>query len=88
MNKTDLYILPSLSEGLSVSLIEAMSMEKLCMVSKPSNHSNIVKNNKNGLVFNLNIKSFLRVYNYSLSMNILHKTKLKEKQKYCKRIVD
>ena len=79
LNKTDLYILPSLSEGLSVSLIEAMSMEKLCMVSKPSNHSNIVKNNKNGLVFNLNIKSFLRVYNYSLSMNILHKNKIKRK---------
>ena len=64
--KTHIYILPSLSEGLSVSLTEAMSSGCICLVSKSSNHSNVI-NSKNGFIFDLNKKSFLaeleKIYN-------------------------
>ena len=60
--KTHIYILPSLSEGLSVSLTEAMSSGCICLVSENSNHSKII-NNKNGFIFNLNKKSFLEEFN-------------------------
>ena len=63
LNKSDLFILPSLEEGLSIALAEAMSMKTLCFVSRPSNHSKIIINNKNGYEFNLNKKSFLRGFN-------------------------
>lgn len=55
--KTHIYILPSLSEGLSVSLTEAMSSGCICMVSKNSNHSKVISKN-NGFVFDLHQKSF------------------------------
>ena len=58
LKKTDIYILPSKSEGLSISLTEAMSMSKLCLVSESSNHSKIIKNNFNGFEFKLNYISF------------------------------
>ena len=58
--------MPSLSEGLSVSLTEAMSSGCICLVSKSSNHSNVI-NSKNGFIFDLNKKSFLaeleKIYN-------------------------
>jgi glycosyltransferase involved in cell wall biosynthesis len=60
--KTHIYILPSLSEGLSVSLTEAMSSGCICLVSKNSNHSKIISN-KNGFIFNLDKKSFLKEFN-------------------------
>ena len=58
LNKTDIYILPSLTEGVSISLMEAMSMGCICMVSNNSNKSNIIKNGKNGFTFRLTRNSF------------------------------
>ena len=58
LNKTDIYMLPSLTEGLSISLMEAMSMGCICLISKNSNKSNIIKNGKNGFTFNLSKNSF------------------------------
>ncbi|MDC0896159.1 glycosyltransferase [Candidatus Pelagibacter sp.] len=58
LNKTDLFILPSLSEGLSISLMEAMSMKCTCLISDNSNKSKIIKNNVNGFIFSLSKKSF------------------------------
>lgn len=63
LNVTDIYILPSKSEGLSLSLVEAMSMECICLVSIPSNHSGLIKNGYNGFTFDLNKKSFLNKIN-------------------------
>jgi hypothetical protein len=65
--KTHIYILPSLSEGLSVSLTEAMSSGCICLVSKNSNHSKIISS-KNGFIFNLDKKSFLKEFNKIIKM--------------------
>ena len=82
--KTHIYILPSLSEGLSLSLTEAMSSGCICLVSKNSNHSNIINKN-NGFIFDLNQKSFfieldkickLRKKDYSLIRFNAYKTVL------------
>jgi hypothetical protein len=65
--KTHVYILPSLSEGLSVSLTEAMSSGCICLVSKNSNHSKIISS-KNGFIFNLDKRSFLKEFNKIIKM--------------------
>ena len=58
LNHTDLFILPSTTEGLSISLLEAMAMKCICLVSQNSNHSGIINKN-NGFIFNLEERSFL-----------------------------
>lgn len=75
LNNVDIFILPSLKEGLSIALVEAMCMKTLCLVSKPSNHSNLIINNKNGYVFELNQESFLS------TLSKIYKLKKKEKNK-------
>ncbi len=78
LNKTDLFILPSLSEGTSISMLEAMSMESICVVSKESNQSKIIKNGKNGFVFDLNIKSFKKILNQVINLNLLEQKKIRK----------
>ena len=62
LNKSDLFILPSTTEGISISLLEAMAMKRLCLVSKNSNHSGIINKN-NGFIFKLEEKSFMKEIN-------------------------
>ena len=76
LDNTDIFILPSISEGLSISLVEAMSMERICLVSKQSNHSKIIKNNYNGFEFNLDINSFSKTYGRASKLNYLKKKKI------------
>ena len=78
LNKTDLFFLPSLSEGTSISMLEAMSMKSICVVSKESNQSKIIKNGKNGFVFDLNIKSFKAVLNKITKLNFSEQKKIRE----------
>ena len=81
LSVSDLYILPSLSEGLSVSLVEAMSMNLICFVSAPSNHSKIIKNNINGFEFDLNYNSFSGLISKIINMNQSKKEKIKNNAK-------
>ncbi len=46
----DLYVLPSLWEGLPIGLLEAMSMGKAVIVSDVDGTSEIVQNYENGLL--------------------------------------
>lgn len=55
LKKSDIFILPSYSEGLSYSLLEAMNSGLACIVSDiPAN--NLIKDGINGLTFSLNKK--------------------------------
>ena len=51
-NKIDIYISTSLSDGgLSASIAEAMSFERLIIISDNSDNKNWVKNKINGYLF-------------------------------------
>lgn len=46
----DVFLLPSLWEGLPMSLLEAMYMQKVCIVSNISGNNNVIKNGINGFI--------------------------------------
>jgi glycosyltransferase involved in cell wall biosynthesis len=46
----DIYLLSSLSEGTSMTLLEAMSIDKPCVVTNAGGNPEIIINDKNGLV--------------------------------------
>ena len=68
LNNTSIFILPSITEGLSISLLEAMSMKRICLVSEDSNSSKIINKN-NGFIFELNDESFLKKINKIKKLN-------------------
>jgi len=49
----DIFILPSLWEGLPIGLLEAMCMGKAIITTKVDGTSEIIENNQNGLLINL-----------------------------------
>ncbi len=52
LNKSDIFILTSLWEGMPLSLLEAMYMKKLCIVSNCIGNRDVIVNGKNGFVCN------------------------------------
>ena len=46
----DFFILPSLWEGLPISLLEAMYLKKICLVSDVIGNRDVIKNGINGLI--------------------------------------
>jgi glycosyltransferase involved in cell wall biosynthesis len=50
----DIFVLPSLSEGLSMSILEAMSLGKACVVSNVGGNPEIVTDRANGFLFESN----------------------------------
>ena len=48
----DVFVLTSLWEGLPISLLEAMYMKKVCVVSDVIGNNNVIHNGKNGYVCN------------------------------------
>ncbi len=51
LNANDIFLLPSLWEGLPISLLEAMYMKKLCIVSDVIGNRDVIENGKNGYVY-------------------------------------
>jgi glycosyltransferase involved in cell wall biosynthesis len=51
LQKSHVFVLPSYSEGLSISLLEAMSMGLVPLVSEAATSNDLVVHNVNGLVF-------------------------------------
>ncbi|OUN46862.1 glycosyl transferase [Limosilactobacillus reuteri] len=47
---TDVFLLPSLWEGLPMSLLEAMYLKKVCIVSNIEGNNDVIKNGENGFV--------------------------------------
>lgn len=50
LNENDIFILTSLWEGLPISLLEAMYLKKVCVVSNCIGNRDVIKNNQNGFV--------------------------------------
>ncbi len=46
----DVFILPSFSEGLSLSLLEAMYLEKICIVSNVIGNRDVIRDGENGFL--------------------------------------
>lgn len=55
--ETDVFVLTSLWEGLPISLLEAMYMKKLCVVSDVIGNHDVIQNKRNGYVCH-DVKSF------------------------------
>jgi len=66
----DIFILPSLWEGLPMSLLEAMYMKKLCLVSNVIGNRDVIKNGINGFICE-SAEEFANVINNQIN-NINH----------------
>lgn len=62
LNNYDVFLLTSLWEGLPISLLEAMYLEKICLVSNCIGNNNVIKHCKNGFVCD-GVQEFLDVIN-------------------------
>lgn len=51
---SDIFVFPSLQEGLPVALMEAMACETLCVVSDIRGNNDLIKDNENGFLCNRN----------------------------------
>ncbi|MFH0840350.1 MAG: lipopolysaccharide heptosyltransferase II [Candidatus Omnitrophota bacterium] len=49
----DIFILPSVKEGLGLSLLEAMASAKPCIASRVGGIENVIEDKKNGILFNV-----------------------------------
>jgi glycosyltransferase involved in cell wall biosynthesis len=54
LKKFDVFVLPSLSEGISLSILEAMAAKKICLVSNVGGTPEIVEDAVNGFLFTSN----------------------------------
>lgn len=52
IKESDIFILPSLWEGLPISLLESMYLKKICIVSNVIGNRDVINHMKNGLICN------------------------------------
>lgn len=52
LSENDIFLLPSLWEGLPIALLEAMYLGKICIVSNVIGNRDVIKNGENGFVCN------------------------------------
>ena len=81
LNGQDIFILTSLWEGLPISLLEAMFMKKICIVSDCIGNRDVIKNGKNGFIAN-DKKEFVEIIK-SITKNKKQIDKIKEKTRAC-----
>lgn len=64
----DLFVLPSLSEGIPLTLLEAMSLGKIALCSEVGGIPEVIKNNYNGFLFRKeNMKDFVSKFMFIFS---------------------
>ena len=59
VNQCDVFLLTSLWEGLPISLLEAMYLEKICCVTNCIGNRDVIIDKKNGYILSENIDKFL-----------------------------
>ena len=76
VNENDIFILTSLWEGLPISLLEAMFLEKVCLVTDVIGNRDVIKNNNNGYIINENnYKNIIREIDIEKYYEITQKAK-------------
>ena len=53
LDESKIFVLPSISEGMSQSLIEALAKGKICLVSDNLGNRDLIQDGKNGYIFRL-----------------------------------
>ena len=84
LNNNDIFILTSLWEGLPISLLEAMYMKKICIVSDVIGTRDVIDNNYSGFICNSaeefkEVISKINLYNYE---NIIRRAYIEILKKY------
>ena len=79
LKKYDIYILPSLREGLPQTLLEAMASGKLVISSKTLGAKELITNEKNGFLFS-NFSVLVKILDYVLK-NFKKTEKIRKKAK-------
>lgn len=69
LNDNDIFLLVSLWEGLPISLLEAMYMKKICIVSNVIGNRDVIKNNENGFICE-SIKDYLSIIDNIRNNNV------------------
>ncbi|MDY6894137.1 MAG: glycosyltransferase family 4 protein [Thermotogota bacterium] len=71
-NVADIFVLPSLSEGLPLTLLEAMAYKKCVVATDIPGNSDVIKNNENGILFEVgNSAELAEKIDYLLEDDIL-----------------
>lgn len=65
----DIFILPSLWEGMPLSLLEAMYLKKLCLVSDAIGNRDVIENGVNGFICN-NAEEYVEIVQKRSSSNL------------------
>lgn len=78
VNENNSFILTSLWEGLPISLLEAMYMNKLCFVSNVIGNKDVIKDGENGYICN-DLDEYISKLLYSLNSSNNEIEKLKQK---------
>lgn len=73
---SNLFLLTSLWEGLPISLLEAMYLEKPCFVSNVIGNNDVIENGRNGFICDGSAE-FVRKIKYLLSNHVIEKKILK-----------
>lgn len=74
-----IFILPSKSEGMPQSLIEALARKKIVIVSNNPGNKDLIENRENGFIFNIgNVRNLAKVINEVLKMKDKEKTIIKK----------
>ena len=79
LNKNDIFLLPSLWEGLPISLLEAMYMEKICIVSDCIGNRDVIRNNENGYIA-YSVDDYEKIIKNIIDESIIFKLKKQAKQ--------
>lgn len=72
VENNDIFILPSLWEGLPMSLLEAMYLGKICIVSNVIGNRDVIKNNENGFVCD-GLDDYVKIITEIIDENIDYK---------------